>query len=111
APQLHRYAFVGKARELLAKAEAAAHACGVPCDSVQAVSDHPAQAIIAAARERGCDLIFMASHGGRGKLGMALHSETLQVVMQAGLPVLVSAAAEPGPAARTIGVLRDEHRS
>ena len=36
------------------------------------VSDRPAQAIVEAARAGGCDLIFMASHGHHGKLGMAL---------------------------------------
>jgi len=65
------YAFSGRPRELLAKAEAAARAFGVSCTSLHAVSDKPAQAIVGAAREAGCDLIFMASHGGRGRLGMA----------------------------------------
>jgi nucleotide-binding universal stress UspA family protein/hemerythrin-like domain-containing protein len=105
------YAFTGRPRELLAKAEAAARAFGVPCASMQAVHDKPAQAIVGAAREAGCDLIFMASHGGRGRLGMAYSSETFDVLMKAGLPVLVSATGEPSTAARAIGILRDEHRS
>ena len=105
------YACEGKARELLAKAEAAARAFGVACDSLHVVSDRPAPAIVEAARRRGCDLIFMASHGGRGKLGMALASETLHVLMNAGLPVLVSAMSEPAAPARAIGIIRDEHRS
>jgi len=105
------YAFSGRPRELLAKAEAAARAFGVSCTSLHAVSDKPAQAIVGAAREAGCDLIFMASHGGRGRLGMAYSSETFDVVMNAGLPVLVAATREPSAAARAIGILRDEHRS
>jgi nucleotide-binding universal stress UspA family protein/hemerythrin-like domain-containing protein len=105
------YAFLGKARELLAKAEAAARALGVPCDSRHVVSDKPAQAIVEAARGSGCDLIFMASHGHRGRLGMALASETLSVLMNAGLPVLVSSIGEPAAPARAIGIIRDEHRS
>ncbi len=105
------YAYTGKARELLAKAEAAARALGVPCGSAHAISDKPAQAIVKAARERGCDLIFMASHGHRGRFGMALASETLSVLMTAGLPVLVSATGEPKAPAHAIGVIRDEHRS
>ncbi len=107
----YNYAATGKTRELLSKAEAAARALGVPCESMWAVNDRPAQAIVAAARDRGCDLIFMASHGHRGKLGMALASETLTVLMNAGLPVLVSATGEPEPPARAIAVIRDEHRS
>ena len=59
----------------------------------------------------GCDLIFMASHGARGRLGMAFASETLSVLMNAGLPVLVTSIGEPAAAARAIGIIRDEHRS
>jgi len=107
----YAYAYGGKARELLAKAEAAARAWGVPCTSLQRPGDKPATAIIEAARETGCDLIFMASHGHRGRLGMALASETLLVLMNAGLPVLVSATGQPKPRAHAIGIIRDEHRS
>src|SRR5262245_38396454 len=35
----------------------AAKAAGVPCETVQMVHEHPYQAIINAANERGCDLI------------------------------------------------------
>jgi len=101
----------GKAGELLAKAAAAARALGVPCSVRQAASDRPAQAVIDAARSAGCDLIFMASHGQRGKPGMALASETLAVLMNGGLPVLVSSSGEVAPPARAIGIIRDEHRS
>jgi nucleotide-binding universal stress UspA family protein/hemerythrin-like domain-containing protein len=111
AREEYDYAIVGKARELLAKAEAAARALGVPCDSRHAVSDKPAQAIVEAAHASGCDLIFMASHGHRGKLAMAFASETLSVLMKAGLPVLVSSTGEPPASARAIGIIRDEHRS
>jgi nucleotide-binding universal stress UspA family protein/hemerythrin-like domain-containing protein len=111
SPEKHAYAYAGKARELLAKAEAAARAFSVPCDSIQRASDKTAEAIIAAARETSCDLIFMASHGRRSKLGMALASETLNVLMNAGLPVLVAATGDPRPPAHAIGVIRDEHRS
>lgn len=105
------YAYRGKAGELLAKAEAAARALGVPCASRQVVSDRPAQAVIEGAHACGCDLIFMASHGQRGKLGMAFASETLSVLMNGGLPVLVSSAGELPPPARAIAIIRDEHRS
>lgn len=107
----YAYAYLGKARELLTKAEAAARALGVPCESRHAVNDKPAQAIVEAARASGCDLIFMASHGHRGKLAMAFASETLAVLMNAGLPVLVSSTGEPATPARAIGIIRDEHRS
>jgi len=107
----YEYASLGKAQELLAKAAAAARALGVPCESRHVVSDKPAQAIVAAARAGGCDLIFLASHGRHGKLGMALVSEMLEVLMSARLPVLVSSIGEPALPARAIGIIRDEHRS
>ena len=111
APDEYEYAHLGKAREVLAKAEAAARALGVPCESRRTVSDRPAQAVVEAAHASGCDLIFMASHGHHGKLGMAFASETLSVLINAGLPVLVSSTGEPAPPARAIGIIRDEHRS
>ena len=88
-PADHAYAFAGKARELLAKAEAAARACGVPCESRHAASDKPAAAIVAAAHAAGCDLIFMASHGRRGFSALLLGSETNKVLTHSKIPVLV----------------------
>lgn len=111
SPEAYDFAVMGKARELLSKAEAAARAHGVPCESQQAVSDRPAQAIIDAAHRTGCDLIFMASHGHRGRIGMAFASETLAVLLNSGLPVLVSSTGERPPAARAVAIIRDEHRS
>ncbi|MGF6602084.1 nucleotide-binding universal stress UspA family protein/hemerythrin-like domain-containing protein [Paraburkholderia sp. GAS448] len=46
--------------ELLARAEAAARAQGVPCSSSAAGDEASLQPIVAAAREHGCDLICMA---------------------------------------------------
>ena len=111
APDDYVYVYLGRARELLAKAEAAARALGVPCDTLHRVGDKPAAAIVAAARAKGCDLIVMASHGSRTRLGMAMASDTLQVLMSSGLPVLVSSTGELKPQAHAIGIIRDEHRS
>ena len=111
SPPDFAYAFEGRARELLAKAESAARSQGVPCESRSTVSDTPYLAIVAAARDAGCDLIFMASHGRRSNVGMMLGSQTLKVLVHAGIPVLVSATANPAPPARAIGIIRDEHRS
>jgi nucleotide-binding universal stress UspA family protein/hemerythrin-like domain-containing protein len=111
SPDQFAYAFQGRARELLAKAESAARARGVPCDSSSAVNDAPYEAIVAAAREAGCDLIFMASHGRRSHIGMMLGSQTLKVLMNSEIPVLVSATANPPAPVRAIGIIRDEHRS
>src|SRR5262245_10052862 len=48
---------------VLNRAADTAEQAGVPCDTMQVESAQPYQAIIAAASERGCDLIVMASHG------------------------------------------------
>jgi nucleotide-binding universal stress UspA family protein/hemerythrin-like domain-containing protein len=111
SPDDFAYAFEGRARELLAKAESAARAQGVPCASSTAVSDSPYRAIIAAAKEATCDLIFMASHGRRSNLGMMLGSQTLKVLVNAEIPVLVSATSNPPVPTQAIGIIRDEHRS
>ena len=89
APDEYEYASHGKAQELLAKAEAAARALGVPCESRQVVSDKPAQAIVDAAREGGCDLIFMASHGRSGLSAFVHGSETREVLTRSTIPTLV----------------------
>jgi len=111
APEDYVYAFEGRARELLVKAESAARAQGVPCSARSAVVDAPYEGIIAAAREAGCDLIFMASHGRRSSVGMMLGSQTLKVLTHTEIPVLVAAMRNPPARARAIGIIRDEHRS
>ncbi|MDR2838149.1 MAG: universal stress protein [Azonexus sp.] len=62
---------------------------GVECDIVAATSDVPYEAIIEAANQSGCDLIFMASHGRRGISGFLLGSETNKVLTHSKVPVLV----------------------
>jgi len=49
----------------------------------------PHLAIVTAARELGCDLIVMASHGRRGLEGLLLGSETQKVLATSPCPVLV----------------------
>ncbi|GAA5069568.1 universal stress protein [Lysobacter panacisoli] len=77
------------ARHHLRSIESRAHAASVPCDSVVVEDESPYQAIIAIARERGCDLIAMASHGHRGIKAMVLGSETQKVLTHSSIPVLV----------------------
>ncbi|MGP1629970.1 MAG: universal stress protein [Giesbergeria sp.] len=66
-----------------------AKAEGVVCDTVMVVSAEPHEAILRAARDRGCDLIFMASHGRRGIEAWLVGSETQKVLTQSKVPVLV----------------------
>lgn len=111
SPEKFAYAFEGRVRELLAQAEAAARAFGVPCGSSTAVSNSPSRAIIAAAREADCDLIYMASHGRRSSIGMMLGSQTLKVLVNAGMPVLVASTSNPAAPSQATDVIREEHRS
>jgi len=97
--------------DVLAKAEAAARAHDVPCRTVGVIDDKPHEAILAAARDGGCDLIYMASHGRASSLGMMIGSQTIRVLTHTEIPVLVAATRNPDSTARALGVIRDEHRS
>jgi len=77
------------AAEILADVETQAKAAGVACEVTTAVYDQPYQAIIDMAERKGCDLIFMASHGRRGVAGLLLGSETQKVLTHSTIPVLV----------------------
>ncbi|WP_028997898.1 universal stress protein [Azohydromonas australica] len=113
-PMAFAEAAAGNARALVAKAQAAARAEGVDCTCLIRTSDRPHEAIVDAAREAGCDLIFMASHGRRGLKGALMGSVTAKVLQRATLPVLVSAVESNFPATdeqRAVATIRDEHRS
>jgi nucleotide-binding universal stress UspA family protein len=77
------------AEHCLAVIRQTAEAAGVLCDTVAVTAEHPYEAIIKAAEEKGCDLIIMASHGRRGVQGLLLGSETQKVLTHTKLPVLV----------------------
>ncbi|WP_300337918.1 universal stress protein [Accumulibacter sp.] len=62
---------------------------GVEVDRLALTSDIPYQAIIDAATQSNCDLIFMASHGRRGISALLLGSETHKVLTHSKIPVLV----------------------
>ena len=74
---------------VLDRAVNAAKQAGVPCDTIQAEDVQPYEAIIAAATDRGCDLIIMASHGRSGLSAVVLGSVTNKVLTHTKVPVLV----------------------
>ncbi len=78
-----------QAQDILAASVRTAAEAGVPCETVSVTNDVPYEAIIDAAADRGCDLIFMASHGRRGFSGLLLGSETQKVLTHSKIPVLV----------------------
>lgn len=77
------------AATFLAQVESAAREQGVVCKTLAVSDDQPYEAIVRAARELGCDLICMASHGRRGVKGLLLGSETQKVLTHSQIPVLV----------------------
>jgi nucleotide-binding universal stress UspA family protein len=78
-----------RAQRILGEVARAAQHAGVGCRVLHAISDAPYEAIIAAARDQGCDLVSMASHGRRGLKGLLLGSETQKVLVHSTVPVLV----------------------
>jgi len=77
------------AAKCLGAIKGAASAAGVPCEVAHVNAEHPYEGIIGTAKERGCDLIFMASHGRKGISALVLGSETLKVLTHSKIPVLV----------------------
>ena len=75
-------------RNLKVLREAAAQA-GVACELVHRISDHPYEEIVNTAQDRGCDVIFQASHGRRGVRALLMGSETNKVLTHTKIPVLV----------------------
>jgi len=78
-----------QATSVLAGAANAARTAGVSCETIQAESGQPHQAIIAAAADKGCDLIVMSSHGHSGLTALLIGSVTNKVLTHAKTPVLV----------------------
>lgn len=79
----------GVVRDTLAAAAAKARAAGVEAATVDGEDDQPFRAITAAADTLGCDLIAMASHGRRGMAALMIGSQTMKVLANSKVPVLV----------------------
>jgi len=75
--------------ERLAKLADAAAQAGVPVETMTVKSFSPYEAIIDTAKDKGCDLIVMASHGRRGLNAVLLGSETQKVLTHSRIPVMV----------------------
>jgi nucleotide-binding universal stress UspA family protein len=61
---------------------------GVACSALCVEHDKPYEAIVDTAKNNGCDLVVMASHGLRG-VSAILGSETLKVLTHSAVPILV----------------------
>jgi nucleotide-binding universal stress UspA family protein len=83
------------ADEYLADVTAQATAAAVPATVLKVHAPEPWEAIARSAEDLGCDLIFLASHGWKGDRSRMVGSETLKVLQESALPVLVH---KPAPA-------------
>ncbi len=92
--------FEGRGAEYLETGCSIARKAGVACDCALVRGESPHAEIVLEARDRGCDLIVMASHGRSGNDAVLLASETIKVMTLGGIPVLVHPSA-PVPATRT----------
>ncbi len=81
------------ADKALSVVEKLATQAGVSYQLTRVTSNSIYQAIIRQAKESGCDLICMASHGRKGLSGLLLGSETQKVLTHTSIPVLVHRSA------------------
>jgi nucleotide-binding universal stress UspA family protein len=77
------------ATNILEKVKQTAISQGVSCDFVHVQDQHPADGIIATAKDKGCDLIVMASHGRRGLDRVLLGSQANEVLTHSKVPALI----------------------
>ena len=77
------------AAKVLGAIEEKARKAGVACAAMHVKDQFPAEGIIAAAKDKGCDLIVMASHGRRGIAKLLLGSEATKVLTLSTVPVLI----------------------
>lgn len=73
----------------LSDARERAQGMKLQCTTLHVLYKFPAETIIEIARARTCDLIVMASHGRRGMARWLLGGETVRVLVQTSVRVLV----------------------
>jgi len=88
-PETYKADCEARAETFLGVVTSAAKAAGVPCAVEHVMDNHPYEAIIDTAKNKGCDLIVMASHGRKGISALVLGSETVKVLTHSKVPVLV----------------------
>jgi nucleotide-binding universal stress UspA family protein len=88
-PEHYRLHWNDAAKKVLAFVEEKAKLAGVPCATVYESEIEPYEGIIRIAKQRECDLIFMASHGRSGMGALILGSVANKVLTHTKIPVLV----------------------
>jgi nucleotide-binding universal stress UspA family protein len=98
--QQEHEAAMRKAGEMyLAETKKAAVEAGIKYSDVTWISDATADKIVATAKDRQCDLIFMGSHGRSGWRQLLLGSVTSKVLATCDVPVLVYRSHRPASSA------------
>lgn len=77
------------AQAILAVVAAQAKDANIGFATDYGMSDHPAAAIVEAARRHGCDAIFMSTHARTGWSALLHGSETHDVLVNSDIPTLV----------------------
>jgi nucleotide-binding universal stress UspA family protein len=91
-----------QARQYASVVATAAKRAGVPHATVCIADESPAGAIVRTAEDKGCDLIYMASHGRSGTSALLLGSETAKVLIQSPIPVLIHRSRTAAPIATRV---------
>ena len=86
---MHAAQIKSKAIEMLKAAAVQASQVGVQCDTIFVEHDKPHLAIVAAAKDKGCDLLVMATHGRSALTEALLGSVAHGVLKHTHIPVLV----------------------
>ena len=104
----------GATNAVLAKSIISARVVGVTANACARISNKPAESIVAAAQELGCDLIVMASRGSQsGFHGWFQSSQTQKVLRLAPMALLVTRVDANMPESmseQALSVIEDEHR-
>lgn len=77
------------AQKLLAKAAQTFADANIACETVHDTDPQAHKAIVETAKDKGCDLIVMGSHGRHGLAGLMLGSVATKTVTHAHVPVLI----------------------
>jgi nucleotide-binding universal stress UspA family protein len=87
--QEYEAAAANEARQVLATISQLAKKADITCATTHVKDQYPAEGIISACKDLGCDLIVMGSHGRRGLAKLLLGSEATRVLTLSTVPVLI----------------------